>query len=197
MTDLSSGLAWDRPDDLVFTQNDLVEESVNGNLWLTVQVSTPINLGRDTKSGVYIGVDTMCAVFNNITLQPWEFNITVLECYDTYPYTSGNFPRTIGVYCTETVGANPNGYGIIKNPGKSGRIDFYKLCFTQDQESNQQISKLRFNLYFNSTRVPLASIVSLGMIVQISKSATKYNSTQESRRPGHLRGVRRIAPLPN
>ena len=192
----SSGLTPSRPDDIYVFLGEAKRVIINGAGWLEVPLVTPLNLQKDNKSEIYIGIDRCSGQieFDVVFFDEFQSSVISIECLETNAYATRSVNnKSIGLFdapsykIADQLGVDR--YYAIFNK-QTTYIPFYKLVF--NSEMNQQISVLHFRVLINS--LPAIQLKSFSMVVQISKSAIKYDGITESRRPGHLRGCRRLIP---
>jgi hypothetical protein len=182
---IRSGLSYNRPDDIIFTKSDLTPIIIQGTEWLELTISPPLKLGNDTQSSLYIAVDKLNIAVNNI-----EFNQICMECLETAPYSTGN--KIIYFDSGNFYSATVTGFGLS---GVSNRINYYKLQAPSPDDYSSEYNTLHFR-FISGLGTPklLADINSLVCCVAISISNLKDKTCP---RPGHPRGVKRIAPIWN
>jgi hypothetical protein len=179
----SSGLAYGRPDDIIFMKENLTPVQINGSEWLQLNIATPLKLGTDTQSSIYIGIQKFNSVIDQI---PNE--ILCIECYETSPYSTGN---KVIYYDT---GANLTVYTSFGFTGYQ-EINYYKLEAPYTSDNSGEYTTLHFRLITpEKVLTNFAKIKSLICTISISKSSLK---DKVSPRPGHLRAVKRLAPIWN
>ena len=178
----SSGLSYGRPDDFTVVLSDMTTETISGSEWIAINISTPLKIGNDNNSDLYVAVDRISAVTSAL---PTTGSVA-LEIYETFPYNNGNKIVYVESNYTTTIGLN----------GPSPRINFYKLCQTSSETPTNEFSKLHFRFLIGGiTPIDFNTFTSIIITFQFSKTAGKYPSSVESNRPGHERGVKRVAPI--
>lgn len=182
---IRSGLSYNRPDDLIFTLENLTPVILQGTEWLELTISPPLKLGNDTQSSIYIAIDKL-----NIVVTPLiDFNQICMECLETAPYSTGN--KIIYFDAGQTAGTTST-FGIS---GVANRINYYKLQSPSPDNYSSEYNTLHFRFLSGiGTPRPFTQINSLVCCLAVSISNLKDKS---SPRPGHPRGVKRIAPIWN
>ena len=176
----SSGLAYGRPDDLIVMLSDMTTSIIEAQEWIEIKISTPLKLGNDNNSDLYVAIDKV----SGVAVLP--SGTIAIEIYETFPYNNGN----------KIVYFETNNTNIIGLYGSPPRLNFYKLCNTDQQQPRNEFSKLHFRFLVNGiTPLAFTSFTALIITFQFSKTAGKYPSSVESNRPGHERGVKRVAPI--
>jgi hypothetical protein len=180
----SSGLAYGRPDDIIFIKEDLSPVDINGFEWLQLNFSNPLKLGTDTQSAIYIGLDKLNCVVDQL-----PYAMMCVECYETAPYSTGS---KIFYFDVGTNTATTTTFGISGGPT---RLNYYKLEAPNVADYCGEYNTLHFRFITpEKTLINFAKIRSLVCTVAISKS---YLKDKVSPRPGHLRAVKRLAPIWN
>lgn len=179
----SSGLSYGRPDDLIVILSDMKSVTISSAEWIEINISTPLKLGNDNNSDLYIAVDKISAIS---TALPATKGFVALEVYETFPYHNGNKIIYFESNNTTTIGLD----------GGPPRINYYKLSSTDQEQPRNEFSKIHFR-FLDGGITPIAFNTFTGCIItfQFSKTAGKYPASVESNRPGHERGVKRVAPI--